>query len=444
MCPPPPPPPPPNRPFRPARPFNRPSPHPAPRPDIDAPMGRMAPINHEGSLPWVQLRNALFHPSIYRKMIGRISPEAKNGDLVAVYDRDGNRFGTGMLSTQSQIGLRMLSFDKAPLDESFMAERLAAAVKLRREAMKLDAVTDAYRVVHAEGDALPGLIIDRYGDRAVVELFCFPMYRRLETIKEELRKLLGVKEVIARADIRVQNAEGFVLAEDAPQGPQKQRSADRKSTIITENGVRFQIDLTHGHKTGFFCDQRDNRLHLTEFTEGADVLDMCCYSGGFGVYAATRGKAAHVTCVDLDEDAIALAQRNANLNKVDRKTLETAHSDAFPYFRQLQATGKLFDVIVLDPPKLIPTKEDFFEGRGKYFDLNKLAMGCVKSGGLLVTCSCSGLLSLEEFFNVMRGAARSAGKRVQVLRATGPGDDHPVMTDCPESAYLKCLWCRVF
>ena len=412
--------------------------------------GRMTPISHAGKLPWVQLRNALFHPSIFQKMVGRMDPRAKNGDLVTVYDRDAQLFGTGLLSTQSQIGLRMLTFDAVPqpVDESLITTRLAAAVALRRETLGLEKVTDAYRVVHAEGDGLPGLIVDRFDSYAVIELFSFPMFRRLEVLKGELKRLLGVKEVLARADERVQAAEGFVMPEDAPTGAKAQRSADRKSVVITENGVRFQIDLTHGHKTGFFCDQRDNRLAMTEFMKtlgsGVEVLDLCAYSGGFGIYAAIRGGAAHVTCVDLDEDAIALAQRNANLNKVPRPVFETVHTDAFPYLRQQLAGGKKFGMVVLDPPKLIPTRDDFEEGRGKYFDLNRLALGTVKSNGFFVSCSCSGLLSPEEFFNVVRGAARSAGRRVQVLRVTGPGADHPVMTDCPESAYLKCLWCRVW
>src|SRR5207237_27102 len=179
-------------------------------------------------------------------------------------------------------------------------------------------------------------------------------------------------------------------------GASEERSPDRKSTVVTENGVRFQIDLTHGHKTGFFCDQRDNRLGLTQFTPGKTVLDLCAYSGGFGVYSATLGKAAHVTCVDLDEDAIALAQRNANLNKVPRGLLETVHADAFVYLRQMQAGGKTFDVVVLDPPKLIARQEEMDEGRMKYFDMNRLAMLAVKPGGILVTCSCSGMLSPED------------------------------------------------
>jgi 23S rRNA (cytosine1962-C5)-methyltransferase len=405
---------------------------------------RMKAIQHTGPLPWVQLRNANFHPSIFKKMIGAIDAKAQNGDLVSVYDRDGQMFGTGMLSRHSQIGLRMLTFDATPFDEGMIESRLARAIALRAATLNLDRMANAYRLVHAEGDGLPGLIVDRLGEYAVVELFSFPMFRRMDLIRLALLEHAPVKEVLVRADARVQAAEGFSLDAGAPKGPLEERSPDRKSTVVTENGLRFQIDLTYGHKTGFFCDQRENRLALTHLTAGKRVLDLCAYSGGFGVYAAALGKAATVTCVDLDEDAIALAQRNANLNHVPRNVLETVHADAFVYLRQMQAAGTKFDVVVLDPPKLIATREEMDEGRMKYFDLNRLALTVVTPGGMLVTCSCSGLLSPEEFFTVLRGAARGARRRVQVLRQTGPGPDHPVMTDCPESGYLKCLWARVW
>lgn len=409
--------------------------------------GRMVAIHHTGPLPWVQLRNAVFHPVIFRKMIGRSDPKAHNGDLVTVYDRDGKVFGAGMLNTQSQIGLRMLTFDDSPVDESLITQRLLTAIGLRREALGLDAVANAYRLVHAEGDGLPGLIVDRFGPYAVIELFSLPMYKRIGPLAALLKETLGLEEVLVRADERVQAAEGFHLRSGGgkadPVGPQRQRSPERKSTIITEHGVRFQVDLTHGHKTGFFCDQRENRHRLTQFTAEAEMLDACSYTGGFGVYAATLGKAKHVTCVDLDEDAVALAQRNANLNQVPRSKFEAVHADSFPYLRQMRENGRHFNVVVLDPPKLIPTREAFAEGRAKYFDMNKHALAVVKPGGFFVTCSCSGLVSRDEFFGIVRGAARSANRRVQVLDLTGPGADHPVMTDCPESAYLKCLWCRV-
>lgn len=411
------------------------------RPPFSDSPSRMAPINHKGPLPWVQLRNAVFHPSIFRKMIGQSDPNARNGDLVTVYDRDARIFGTGMLNTQSQIALRMITFDETPVDESYLLTRIDQAIDLRRNKLKLDEVSDAWRVVHAEGDGLPGLIVDKLGEYAVIELFSFPMYKRVQVLAEHIKNALGLKEVLIRADQRVQDAEGFNYA--GPAGARPDRSPDRKSTIITENGIKFQIDLTHGHKTGFFCDQRDNRKLLAKLTGGASMLDICSYTGGFGVYAAAIGNAADVTCVDLDEDAIALAQRNANINQVPRQIFKTVHADGFPYLRQMIDNKQKFDVVVLDPPKLVPTREDYEEGRQKYFDLNKLGIVTVKPGGILMTCSCSGLISPDEFFNIVRGAARSAYRRVQVIEERGPGADHPVMTDCPESGYLKCLLCRV-
>lgn len=407
---------------------------------------RMKPLQRPPGdlLPWVQLRNAHFHPSIYKKMIGAMDSKVKNGDLVSVYDRDGQMFGTALLSAQSAIGLRMLTFDATPFDEATIESRIAAALAMRRELLQLDNDASAYRLIHAEGDGLPGLIADRYDEHAVVELFSFPMYRRRDMIARVLTTFSPIKHVLFRSDERVQAAEGFALGAAAPAGPKQERSPDRKSTQITENGLRFQIDLTHGHKTGFFCDQRENRLALTHFTAGKDVLDLCSYSGGFAVYAAARGAAKSVTAVDLDEDAIALAQRNANLNKIPRGQFQTVHGDAFVYLRQMQQSARQCDVVVLDPPKLVAAREELEEGRMKYFDLNRLAMTVVKPGGILVTCSCSGLLSPEDFFGVLRGAARGARRRVQVFRTTGPSPDHPVMTDHPESAYLKCLWCRVW
>src|SRR4051794_33198303 len=176
---------------RPPRPFQRAAPDPA------SAHGRMTPITHTGALPWVQLRNAIFHPTIFKKMIGRMDTKVENGDLVSVYDRDGQVFGTGLFSSHSQIGLRMLTFDATPVDESIIPSRLASAVRLRTEILGLDKNTNAYRVVHAEGDGLPGLIVDRLDDYAVIELFSFPMFRRLETLREELKVLLNVKHVIA-------------------------------------------------------------------------------------------------------------------------------------------------------------------------------------------------------------------------------------------------------
>ena len=399
---------------------------------------RMAPINHAGPLPWVQLRNVVYGTSVFRKMVGRMAAGIKAGDLVSVYDRDATPFGTALYNSQASIALRMVDFGPAWTDESFLEQRIAQAATFRREVLKLDDATNAYRIAHAEGDGLPGLIIDRLGDAAVVELFSLAMHRRRERIEKTLREVLPIQRVVFRADAGVQAAEGFFIP--AP----RFAAGDGAKDLVTENGLRFHVDLAGGHKTGFFCDQRENRQRILGFTNGAQVADLCCYSGGFGIYAAAKGSAAHVTAVDLDEKAVELARRNANLNQIPASRYQTVHADSFPYIRQMRQNGRLYDVVILDPPKLIPQRGDFAEGRQAYFDLNKLAMGIVKPGGVLVTCSCSGLLDIAEFLNLMKGASRSAARRIQIFQITGPGPDHPVMTDFLEGLYLKCLWCRVW
>jgi 23S rRNA (cytosine1962-C5)-methyltransferase len=207
-----------------------------------------------------------------------------------------------------------------------------------------------------------------------------------------------------------------------------------------EHGVKYEVDFASGHKTGFFCDQRENRRRLADLGIGGRVLDMCCYTGGFAISAALHG-ATEVTGVDLDEKAILQAKRNGNINHAK---VSWVHCDAFAYARQMQQNHETWDVVVLDPPKLVESRDDDGEGRRKYEDLNSLAVSILKPGGLLITCSCSGLVTPEEFeYNVMRGTHRM-DRRLQILECTGAGPDHPVMSHAPEGRYLKVVWARVY
>jgi 23S rRNA (cytosine1962-C5)-methyltransferase len=303
-------------------------------------------------------------------------------------------------------------------------------VALRREVLRLDEVATAYRVVHAEADGLSGLIVDRFEDVLSAEVFSLGMYQRIGPILGLLAERLGTRHARVHVDERI------ALAEDFPGRPAVSAGSPPRVTI-REHDVRFRVQFEGGHKTGFFCDQRDNRRDLARFCPGRSVLDACCYTGGFGINALARGGARDVTGVDLDEKAIALARENANLNQV-RPTL--VHADAFGYMRQMAVNGRSFGVVVLDPPKLIPGRLDISSGKRKYFDLNVLAMGLVEPGGLLLTCSCSGLLSAEEFLILLRAAARKAGRAAQVLAVTGAAADHPVGLEALEGAYLKAVW----
>lgn len=397
------------------------------------PAGRIKPIANPQA-PWVQLRNLQFGVQLFRKMIGRTSPDARDGDLVTVYDRDAVVFGTGMLNRASPVALRMLTFGTEKLEEDFIAARVRAASELRR-GLRIMAHSDAYRLVNAEGDRLPGLIVDCFGSVAVVQIMSLGMFRRREEIVAAVKEVSGVERVILCADEVHQRAEAFVL-------PARRDAADGETTVIHENNIKFHVDLQQGHKTGFFCDQRENRRLLWQQCAGRTVLDVCCYTGGFAIGAA-KGGAESVVGVDLDEKAIAVARRNAQLNNISTRTLQWVHADGYAYLRQMKSNGRQYDVVVLDPPKLIADREDFDDGRKAYFDLNKLGMSVVKPGGLLLTCSCSGLLSQADFLDMLRGAARSSGRRLQIWRVSGADGDHPVMTEFPQGWYLKCAWCRV-
>jgi 23S rRNA (cytosine1962-C5)-methyltransferase len=392
-------------------------------------------LDPAGAVPTVAIRAAGHHPFVYRKMVigavGAMRPS--DGDLVRVVDRDHLPVGFGLWNSRSQITLRILSPGLTPPALEFWQQRIQRAIELRRETLGLETTTTAYRVIHAEADGLSGLIVDRFEDVLSVEVFSLGIYQRIGPILDLLAEALGTKHYRVRVDERI------ALAEDFSGRPISSDKLPPRVTV-TENGVRFRVHFEGSHKTGFFCDQRDNRMNLMRFCPDRSVLDVCCYTGGFGIYALVKGKANDVTCVDLDEKAIALARENGNANQVRPSYV---HADAFGYMRQMGVNARSYGVVVLDPPKLIPGRLDISAGKRKYFDLNVLAMGLVDPGGLLLTCSCSGLLPPEEFFILLRAAARKAGRSAQVLAVTGASPDHPVGLDALEGAYLKAVWLRL-
>jgi 23S rRNA (cytosine1962-C5)-methyltransferase len=378
----------------------------------------------------VKLRSASSSPNLFKRMIDETDRAARPGDVVAVYDKIGAPYGVALYNPKSLISLRLLSRDIDGFDaDKFFGEKLDRAIELRRKVLRLDESTDAYRLVYDHGDGMPGLVIDRYADVFVLEFYSFGMFRQAERLERLLEKHFPGSKFVRRASTHTESMEGFRVP---PQDPVKTR--------VTENGVVFEVTPSGGYKTGFFCDQRDNRLAASRFAAGKRVLDVCSYTGGFGLYAAKLGGASEVTCVELDPEASALAKRNANINQVKLKTTVV---DCFPYLRQAAANNEKWGLVIADPYKLIATKEGWEEGRQKYIDINKLSMAVVEPGGILVTCSCSGILHWPEFQGLIRTAAGAARRRVQILKKSGAGGDHPIATDYPEGEYLKVLWCRV-
>jgi 23S rRNA (cytosine1962-C5)-methyltransferase len=387
--------------------------------------------------PWAQLKYVTFQPAVFPRLLGDVSPDARPGDWVSVFDKNGEPVGAGLFNPRAKIPLRVVAHGTEPIGEDYFEGAIRRSVALRRDIFRLDAETDAYRLVNSDGDGLSGLTIDRYGDVLLCEVFSLGIAQRLPRWLPLLHELAGTKFARVHVDHDLGSLEGI-----KPSTFNETNAAAPRAVKIRENGVRYEVDFTEGHKTGFFCDQRENRKRIAQFTKGARVLDLCCYTGGFSLCAKVLGEAADVTSVDLDEVSIAQARRNANLNQV---RLSLVHADAFAYARQMFQNKEAWDVVILDPPKFIFTRDAHgnWEGRQKYEDLNQLSIGLVKAGGIFVTCSCSGLLSLEDFEQHVIKAAHRLNRRLQFLDRTEAGPDHPVFSNCLESRYLKVLWARL-
>ena len=411
------------------------------------------------SKPWAQLKFVSFQPAIFPRMLGEVSRDARPGDLVSVYDKFGHRVGTGLFNSRAKMPLRVVVHSSEPIGEEYFEMAIRRAVALRKDMFQLDASTDAYRVINSDGDGMSGLTIDRYADVLYCDVYSLGMFLRLPKFLPLLHELLGTKRHLIHVDHEIASVEGIKTGRWAEGGARppgglssmsatpsfaKATEGEIRKVRISEHGVKYEVDFAEGHKTGFFCDQRDNRRRFGTLVQGARVLDLCSYTGGFSINAALGG-ATEITAVDLDEDVITQGRRNANLNQISPNKLKWVHADAFAYARQMQKNGEQFDAVMCDPPKFVMTREPAgaSEGMRKYSDLNQIAASLVKPGGLFVTCSCSGLVSLETFEECVIKGAHRLNRRLQFFDRTGPGIDHPVYSNCPESRYLKVLWARV-
>lgn len=382
--------------------------------------------------PIVRLKNAWnsTHPWIFQRLVDKPVQRPKSGQIVDVVGVDGVWIGRGFYNGHSRIALRMLERDPdVQVDAAWFARKIGEAVSLRRDVLKLDQVSDAWRVVHSEGDGISGLVVDRYADLLVVEFFSAGAFRYREWIYDALRQHFPGCRFHASADEHVQKQESFDFRGSEPAQP----------AVITEYGVKFRADPAGAHKTGFFADQRENRQWLSQQVEGKRVLDLCCNTGGFAVYSAVRG-ASEVTGIDIDEAVIEIAKGNAKLNNVRPRFVQ---ADIFPWLRDAGQRGDLYDVVILDPAKMTRDREQVINALKKYLDMNKLALSVVKPGGLFATFSCTGLVSEEQFLDMLRRAAFYAGRTVQVLKIAGAGADHPFLAQVQESRYLKAVFCRV-
>lgn len=377
------------------------------------------------------------HPWIYNKRVLSTDRRVADGDVVRLKTREGRPCGFGFAHRTSQIAVRVLSYDPdAPPDTAWLRARVQAAEALRTGLLRLPEVTDAWRSVNAEGDGLPALVVDRYGDTAVAGLYSIGWMKRADELTRVLQEVLGVKQVVLRTDAKTELQEGFAA-------PKPGRVPRRQ---VREREVRYEVDPAGGHKTGFFLDQRENRARLAALARGRSVFDGMTYTGGFAL-AAALGGAAGVRGMDLDEEAVAQARKNAALNgfAADDARVRFDHGDVFDALRAYASAPEADrpEVLIVDPAKWARDRAGLGAALAKYRDLNRLALEAVRPGGVVLTCSCSGLVSEETFLSVVRDAALDVRREVRMLSVTGAAADHPVAGAFPEGRYLKAVFLSV-
>ncbi len=376
------------------------------------------------------------HPWIFSGAIDHIARECRDGDLVRVVDSQGTFLGTGYLNRRSQIVVRLLTWDEQdPVDGDFWRRCLERAMA-GRLSLQNDPTTNAYRLVHAESDGLPGLVVDRYANWLVVQFLTLGMAQRRDELVPLLVDLMAPQGIYARDDVDVRRKEGLKPEAGLLWGAEPPLRLE-----ILERGHRFLVDIKKGQKTGFYLDQRENRGRAAAYCAGLDVLNAFAYTGAFGVYAARAG-ARSVVNVDSSAEALELAQENLALNGCAPQEMVTG--DVFQVLRRYREGEQSFDLVILDPPKFATSQAQVMAASRGYKDINLLALQLLRPGGLLVTFSCSGLVSADLFQKIVFGASVDAGRDVQILERLTQAPDHPVLLAFPESDYLKGLVCRAW
>ena len=367
------------------------------------------------------------HPWVYANEIIEVSEGAEPGDIVDVLDYGGEFVGRGYLNPRSQITIRLLTREEETIDRAFFAARLQRALDYRRRVVPGQ---NSSRLVHAEADFLPGLVVDKFGDYLVFQTLALGMDLWKETLVSLLREMVSPRGIYERNDAPVRELEGLEQTMGFASEP--------FDTLveIEENGLKVLVDIQRGQKTGYFLDQRENRFAVRRHCDGASVLDCFCYSGGFSLNAAAGG-AREVLGIDQGQGAIDLARANAMENRFAACSFE--QGNVFDVLRQMQRRGRSFDVVVLDPPAFAKSRSALPGAVRGYKEINLRALKILRPGGTLVSCSCSHHLSEDMLLEIVREAAADAGVVLRLMEKRGAARDHPVLVPAPETGYLKCL-----
>ncbi|RKR81594.1 23S rRNA (cytosine1962-C5)-methyltransferase [Mucilaginibacter gracilis] len=377
------------------------------------------------------------HPWVFSGAIEKVKGKPENGEIVKLLNAKGEFMAYGFYNDQSRVALRLLEWDEAvAVDEAWWRAKVGVAVAARSYILE-DGFTDTCRLIFSESDYLPGLIVDKYADHLSLQILTSGMENIKPVIIDELQKLLKPASIFDKSDASSREHEGMQPSFGILAGAQPPELVE-----VVENGIKYGINIAEGQKSGFYCDQRDNRRVFAGYVKDKAVLDCFCYTGGFTLNAFKQG-AKTVTSVDSSALAIETLKSNLTLNGFDEREHRAIQSDVNKQLRKFKEDGEMFDVIVLDPPKYAPSRSALDRAARAYKDLNRPAMLILNPGGLLATYSCSGAMDMTTFKQILAWAALDAGKQVQFIHQFCQPGDHPVSATFPEGEYLKGLLCRV-
>lgn len=378
------------------------------------------------------------HPWVFSRGISKVEGEPALGETVDIFTHDGKWLAKAAYSPNSQIRARVWSFNKEDINKAFFVKRIQDAQLLREDIIERDGLT-GYRLIAAESDGLPGITIDKYQDFLVCQLLSAGAEFHKQTLVEALLEVFPECNIYERSDVAVRKKEGLEETMGILHGEEPP-----KSVVIEENGVKISVDIVGGHKTGFYLDQRDSRLQSMKYVKDKEVLNCFSYTGGFGLYAL-KGGAKRVINADVSQPALDTAKFNAELNEFDisKKRAVFLNADVFKLLREYRDQGTKFDVVIMDPPKFVSSKNNLTSGANGYKDINMLAMQILKPGGTLLTYSCSGLMSADLFQKVIADAAVDSGRQVKFIERFEQAADHPTDSAYPEGFYLKGFACKV-
>ncbi|NIY85420.1 class I SAM-dependent methyltransferase [Vibrio hepatarius] len=378
------------------------------------------------------------HPWVFSRGISKVEGEPSLGETVDVFTHDGKWLAKAAYSPNSQIRARVWSFEKQEINKSFFVKRIKDAQLLREDIIERDGLT-GYRLIAAESDGLPGITIDKYQNYLVCQLLSAGSEFHKQTLVEALREVFPDCNIYERSDVAVRKKEGLEEVTGVLYGEEPP-----KSVVIEENGIKISVDIVGGHKTGFYLDQRDSRQQAMKYVKDKEVLNCFSYTGGFGLYAL-KGGAKRVINADVSQPALDTAKFNAELNEFDisKKRAVFLNADVFKLLREYRDQGTKFDVVIMDPPKFVSSKNNLTSGANGYKDINMLAMQILKPGGTLLTYSCSGLMSADLFQKVIADAAVDSGRQVKFIERFEQAADHPTDSAYPEGFYLKGFACKV-